>query len=432
MPQPSEYKPEGVEFLQDGSCRASFRAPGRSKGARSVLDTEEFRAVSIRLTSGETLKFADLKDLQKSDRFGEVLTKVKNDEVFSVDFWAVAWSTEPNTKFINFKPGTLRKAVRAATGDEAFLGNHRNADDSHYGTVTRYKFAADEETGSQYAVARVSAREPEPQRKFLRGTMRSFSSGVTFKAPLTCSACGDSVSKPFAFLDYFRFECDHRPGQMVDGKPVEVHGDGGSFYELSSAPVGAVREAKSTTRSFSATPSEETMPQGTQTPALQGTITAPPANGTNVNVTYSPPGPAAPPADRPADDVGGYKSKFDASQARVGELETRLAAQKGLAEKFALELLAKENLVVGEPDQDTKDIFTAFGLEKGVAFVRKNYRPKVEVSGEEVGFSGPSDPPAPEEKPFVNHAVAEMAASGILKLKQDQRARYVTPPAATK
>lgn len=130
------------------------------------------------------------------------------------------------------------------------------------------------------------------------------------------------------------------------------------------------------------------------------------------------------------EDVGGYKAKFEAAQETITKLTKERDEALAEAQEIALKFLAKENLVVGQPDEGTKKIFAAFGAKGAVDHIRKHYRPQIDVSDEELGHEGDGEPPPPAEAPYVNHALAEMDKAGIKKLTPEQREKYNVTPTA--
>jgi hypothetical protein len=216
--------PELAEVLQGTACAGD---DGELMGLYSVREGGPAEPVA-----SASLSEAKRKDLLKAARAGEAVELL-------LDAVTFIQRETPNRNFVRFRPGSLRAMARSFKG-QPVLSDHRQRDiRARAGTILASELV--EHPDGKAIRQQLHLVKPWAVEGALDGTLDRFSVGVTLSAgaDVLCTACGNSMfwrQPPRPGTD----PCMHMPGQVVEGKPVEMEYTAAEGIEVSAVSVPAV------------------------------------------------------------------------------------------------------------------------------------------------------------------------------------------------
>lgn len=352
------------------------------------------KKIVVKYTNQETKEYANLMALQSSPEFEELLDKVDDGKVFSIDYWVTAFSDSVNANFSRPKKGELEKIAGKYENDTSpLLDDHLQNTESEKGRVSALEFA----TGKPDMLdALVSLRKKSAQDDYLRGMAGRYSSRFTF-TDSECSICSKEYERYQSMLGTYSFPiCNCKRGQKYNGKVCEQLFWGCEFVELSRTPNPADTNSKPKSQSYSSGQdvskelqelSEEEVIE--MADKVKGEIA--PVEG----IDYSA-------------QIAEKDSKIRELEKQNAEFAKSAAESHKTAMKFAVQILQdRRKIDAAEADGDeVKSIFRGMGIEGGFAIINR-WETKADLAGELKS----KKVPAPAEKEAPTKTDAEFSKS---------------------
>src|SRR5688572_12048772 len=163
------------------------------------------------LAPARTLQIQPPEPLDRDSLLADI--RAGKDRRLVVELTAYRQTEEPNRNFVRFSAAGLRKLARTAPG-KPFLRDHRQDElDARAGTILESTIQSSDGATEIRQVAELSA--PWATEKVLRGLMDQVSIGwwPNLSDEPRCTVCKNPM---------FSLDCPHFPGEVVNGKTVEM------------------------------------------------------------------------------------------------------------------------------------------------------------------------------------------------------------------
>jgi len=370
------------------------------------------KKIVVKYTNQEVKEYANLKALQSSAEFEEILDKVDDGKVFSIDYWVTAFTDTVNANFSRPKEGELQKIAEKYENDASpLLDDHLATVESEKGRVSALEFS---DGKPKMLDALVSLRKKSAQDDYLRGMSGKYSSRFTF-TDAECSICQKEYERYSSMWGTFSFPiCNCKRGQKYNGKICEMLFWGCEYVELSRTPAPADGNSKPKSQSYSNGKdgiqelqelSEDEVIEMADKEKIAGTL---------------------------ADGID-FSAQIAEKDAKIKKLEEQNAAFAKIAEtshktamKFAVQILQDRRKIDAAEAQgeEVSAIFSSMGIEAGFAVINR-WETKEDLSGEMKSkkVSAPEEKKAPESKTDAEFKKAE-ADSTFEYLKKNHPAMF--------
>lgn len=192
--------------------------------------------VVVKHSDGQEYKFDSLADLQRSDKFEDILEDAAKEKVFSIDFKARVFIDKPNLRSWRFEPGDIAGVVSRTKKSDLKL-EHSHDQTARIGFVLSPE-SADSNSAIDMAI---QLRAGPSQVQYLKGMFDRYSIGAGGTSA-KCSTCGMQYNS-YGPKNELRFypNCQHYPGDKQQNGPVtEMLLVGGRITEVSSVGKPAV------------------------------------------------------------------------------------------------------------------------------------------------------------------------------------------------